>query len=162
MHKPEVPRFKYSVITLIDANSTTLSIKYYTIGEFPHTDLLVDVSPSLSEPHHAVRMSSECCSVCWSLIESAGHPVHLAAHPHQVHHALQLCHMPVTNTRITVTHCSCMSLLQISEETSALTHFHCKKSPTVLLVYHLSIVQRAVLKAGFSWLWLLDIFKNPT
>lgn len=104
MQKPEVPRFKYSVITLIDANSTTLSIKYYTIGEFPHTNLLVDVSPSLSEPHHAVRMSSECCSVCWSLIESAGHPVHLAAHLHQVHHALQLCHMPVTNTRITVTH----------------------------------------------------------
>lgn len=54
------------------------------------TDLFVDVSSSLRQPHQAVGVSSNRCAVCWGVLEVTGCGVHLTPHLHQMHKALQL------------------------------------------------------------------------
>lgn len=46
------------------------------------TDLSVDVSSSLSQPHQAVSVSSNRCAVCWGVLEVTGCGVHLTPHLH--------------------------------------------------------------------------------
>lgn len=58
--------------------------------QLPETDLSVDVSTSLSQPHQAVSMSSNRCAVRWGVLEVTGCRVHLTPHLHQTHKALQL------------------------------------------------------------------------
>lgn len=60
------------------------------------TDLPVDVSSGVSQPHQALGVSSKRRGVCRCLVEAAGHRVHLAPHLHQAHHALQLVTQPNT------------------------------------------------------------------
>lgn len=54
------------------------------------TDLSVDVSSSLSQPHQAVNVPATRCTVCRSVFEVTGYCVHLTPHLHQTHKALQL------------------------------------------------------------------------
>lgn len=54
------------------------------------TDLSVDVSSSLSQPHQAVNVPANRCTVCRGVFEVTGRCVHLTPHLHQMHKALQL------------------------------------------------------------------------